>query len=240
VSSYSDLQARLHYVFHDQALLRQALTHRSFGATNNERLEFIGDSVLNLAVASLLYAEGEPSEGQLSYLRASLVREETLASLAQELGIGDCIRLGEGELRSGGSARPSILADALEAVMGAVYLDGGFDAAQELAGRLYRDRLRALDTRASAKDAKTRLQEILQGRKLKVPAYAVTAISGPAHQQLFRVRCEVAELGMQTHGEGSSRRAAEQQAAEHMIVQLQAHHRTARKPSRLGTSPQES
>lgn len=240
MSSFSNLQVRLQYVFHDSALLRQALTHRSFGATNNERLEFIGDSVLNLAVASLLYDDGEPSEGQLSYLRASLVREETLASLAQELGIGDCIRLGEGELRSGGSTRPSILADALEAVMGAVYLDGGFDVAHKLAERLYQDRLRALDTHASAKDAKTRLQEMLQGRRLKVPVYTVMAISGPAHQQLFQVRCEVAELALQAQGEGGSRRAGEQQAAELMLNLLLAQSKPARKPNPPSASPQES
>lgn len=240
MSSYSDLQARLQYAFHDSGLLRQALTHRSFGSSNNERLEFIGDSVLNLAVASLLYADGEPSEGQLSYLRASLVREETLADLAQELGISTCMRLGEGELRSGGNARPSILADALEAVMGAVYLDGGFDAALKLTERLYRDRLSVLDTRASAKDPKTRLQELLQGRRLKVPTYTIMTISGPAHQQLFKVQCEVAELALQTQGEGASRRAAEQQAAENMIGLLQSQSNSSRNSKRLGASSQES
>lgn len=216
----SDLQSRLGYAFSDAALLRQALTHRSHGADNNERLEFIGDSVLNLAVASLLYADGKADEGHLSYWRASLVREETLAILASEIGLGGVLRLGEGEARSGGATRPSILADALEAVMGAVFLDGGFDAARALAQRLYGPRLAGLDLRASAKDAKTRLQELLQGRKLKVPTYRVVATTGPAHRQSFDVSCEVPELGLRTVGSGASRRAAEQEAAQAMIPLL--------------------
>ncbi len=239
LSSLSDLQARLHYAFRDQSLLRQALTHRSYGARNNERLEFIGDSVLNLAVASLLYAHGQASEGHLSYLRASLVREETLVELAQDLNLGQCLLLGEGEQRSGGGARASILADALEAIVGAVYLDGGFVAAQGLAERLYRPRMETLDMQASAKDPKTRLQELLQGRKFKVPTYHVVGTSGPAHQQQFQVQCDVAELSLQTLGEGASRRAAEQQAAERMLPLLQATPLSAGKPAHKGRSSQE-
>lgn len=238
MSSSSELQARLHYDFRDPALLTQALTHRSHGARNNERLEFIGDAVLNLAVAAQLYGSGQASEGHLSYWRASLVREETLAGLAQELGLGPCLLLGEGELRSGGSTRPSILADAFEAVMGAVFLDGGFVPAQELAERLLRGRLETLDRLTSAKDAKTRLQEILQGSKLKVPVYKVVATSGPAHLQHFHVQCEVAERDLRTQGEGTSRRAAEQMAAEHMIEQLQSGAKPARKPRRPGAPAQ--
>ena len=238
-SGLSELQARLHYAFRDQSLLRQALTHRSYSARNNERLEFIGDSVLNLAVASLLYADGQASEGHLSYLRASLVREETLVELAQDLGLGQCLLLGEGEQRSGGGTRASILADALEAIVGAVYLDGGFMQAQALAERLYRPRLDTLDMQASAKDPKTRLQEILQGRKLKVPTYHVVTTSGPAHQQQFEVQCDVAELGLRTLGEGASRRAAEQQAAERMLPLLKAAPASAGKPAPKGRASQE-
>ena len=214
------LQSRLGYAFADPALLRQALTHRSYGASNNERLEFLGDSVLNLAVAQLLYAQPLASEGRLSYWRASLVREATLAELALELDLGACLALGEGEARSGGAQRASILADALEAVLGAVLLDGGVDAARQLVERLYMKRLRQLDVQASAKDAKTRLQERLQARRLKVPVYSVLATHGPAHAQAFDVRCEVAELGLRSAGSGASRRAAEQQAAHAMIELL--------------------
>ncbi len=216
------LQSRLGYTFRDPELLRQALTHRSFGATNNERLEFLGDSVLNLAVAALLYAQPPASEGRLSYWRATLVREATLADLGAGLDLGACIALGEGELRSGGAQRASIVADALEAVLGAVFVDGGFDAASALVARLYAQRLRAVDLRASAKDAKTRLQELLQARRLKVPAYSVVATRGPAHAQEFDVQCAVAELGLCSAGHGPSRRAAEQQAAQAMIEQLAA------------------
>jgi ribonuclease-3 len=211
------LQSRLGYTFADPALLRQALTHRSFGATNNERLEFLGDSVLGLAIAQLLYALPQASEGRLSYWRASLVREATLAELALELDLGASLALGEGEQRSGGAQRASILADALEALFGAVLLDGGFDAARELVARLYAQRLRDVDLQASAKDAKTRLQELLQSRRLNVPQYTVLATHGPAHAQAFDVQCEVAELGLRSAGSGASRRGAEQQAAQAMI-----------------------
>lgn len=216
------LEVALGHVFHDPALLRRALTHRSHGASNNERLEFLGDSVLNLSVARMLYDDEGASEGQLSYWRAGLVREQTLAEIAREIGLGRMLLLGEGEQRSGGARRASILADALEAVIGAVYVDAGFDAARELVVRLWASRVAELDRRASAKDAKTRLQELLQGRRIALPSYAVTETSGPAHDPRFAVRCDVAGLGLSTAGEGGSRRAAEQQAAEAMIARIEA------------------
>ena len=222
MSALEQLQARLRYRFRDCALLRQALTHRSHGAENNERLEFLGDAALNLLVASLLYADGEADEGHLSYWRAALVREATLAELAREAGLGELLSLGEGEQRSGGRRRNSILADALEALIGAVYLDGGIDAAGALVRRLYGERLRQMDLRASAKVAKTTLQEILQGRKMQLPGYRVLQTSGPPHAQHFVVQCEVVELGLQSAGEGPSRRTAEQQAAQSMIELLRA------------------
>lgn len=220
IGAVEELQSRLRYRFRDPALLRQALTHRSHGAHNNERLEFLGDAALNLLVASFLYADGQADEGHLSYWRAALVREATLAELAQEAGLGDMLLLGEGEQRSGGRRRHSILADALEALIGAVYLDGGLDAASDLVRRLYGERLTQLDLHASAKDPKTTLQEILQGRHMPLPAYRVQHTSGPAHAQHFVVDCEVAGLGLLSSGEGTSRRAAEQHAAQAMIALL--------------------
>ena len=205
---------RLGHSFRAPELLRQALTHRSFGTPHNERLEFLGDGVLNCVVASLLF-ERFPrlSEGHLSRLRASLVNQDTLSRLAAELALGDHLQLGEGELKSGGFRRPSILADALEAVFGAVYLDAGFDAASALIGRIYRPLLDALDPKAMGKDPKTLLQEYLQGRRLPLPAYAVVSVSGEAHEQHFRVECVLADLDIRTEGTGPSRRAAEQEAA---------------------------
>ncbi len=220
VNPLDELQSRLGYRFRDPELLRLALTHRSHGAHNNERLEFLGDAALNLIVAVLLFVDGEADEGHLSYWRAALVREATLAELAREAGLGRQLLLGEGERRSGGERRESILADALEALIGAVFLDGGLDAAGALARRLYGDRLRQLDLHASAKDPKTTLQELLQGRKLQLPAYRVLDTSGPPHAQQFAVLCEVAELGLHSRGQGASRRAAEQQAAQSMIALL--------------------
>ena len=205
---------RLGHSFRAPELLRQALTHRSFGTPHNERLEFLGDGVLNCVVASLLF-ERFPrlSEGHLSRLRASLVNQDTLSRLAAELALGDHLQLGEGELKSGGFRRPSILADALEAVFGAVYLDAGFDAASALIRRIYRPLLDALDPKAMGKDPKTLLQEYLQGRRLPLPAYAVVGVSGEAHEQHFRVECVLADLDIRTEGTGPSRRAAEQEAA---------------------------
>jgi ribonuclease-3 len=208
------LLSRLGYQFKDMGLLRQAVTHRSFGSPNNERLEFLGDGVLNCAIASILYRHfPQLPEGNLSRLRANLVNQESLSLLAGRLDLGSHLRLGEGELKSGGFRRPSILADAFEAILGAVYLDGGFTAAGELIERLYQPLLAGLDPRAQGKDPKTLLQELLQGRRLALPLYNVIEVAGEAHEQHFRVECVIPELNIRTEGEGTSRRAAEQSAA---------------------------
>ena len=205
---------RLDHTFRRPELLRQALTHRSFGLPHNERLEFVGDAVLNCVVALELYDRfPEVPEGELSRARASLVNRDTLAQLARRMGLGDAIRLGEGESRSGGGDRSSILADTLEAVFGAVFLDAGFEAAREIVGRAYADLLCDADPSQLGKDPKTRLQEWLQARKLPVPDYSVTETTGEAHAQRFGVECRIPALGIATHGSGSSRRAAEQDAA---------------------------
>lgn len=212
------LERALGYSFQQQELLRQALTHRSHSSPHNERLEFLGDSVLNCTVATLLY-QRFPSvkEGDLSRLRASLVRQETLAEIGEKLSVGDVLRLGEGELKSGGFRRPSIIADALEALFGAIYLDAGFDAAQRVIGDLYHSRLEELDPRKAGKDAKTSLQEYLQARRLPVPIYTLKATHGDAHAQQFSISCAVPDLQIETQGHGPSRRAAEQQAAQVML-----------------------
>jgi len=212
------LQDRLGHRFASPTLLQQALTHRSFSADHNERLEFLGDSVLNLAVAHLLFrALGELPEGDLSRVRANLVKQDTLQALALGLQLPSVLRLGEGELRSGGQKRPSILADALEALIGAVYLDGGYAAAQTLVERLFQDVDIQPQMSAAAKDPKTELQEWLQGRKLPLPQYSVVATTGAAHRQTFEVACEVRELRQSQRGLGASRRAAEQAAAAAML-----------------------
>jgi ribonuclease-3 len=215
------LQQRLQHTFKNLDLLKQALTHRSFSADHNERLEFLGDSVLNLAVSDLLYERlASLPEGDLSRVRANLVKQETLHQLSVDLGLADQIRLGEGEMRSGGQKRPSILADALEAVIGAVYLDGGFAAAQSLVLRLYKalEINPAMD--AIGKDPKTELQEWLQGRKMKLPLYRVVGTLGAAHKQTFDVECEIIELNLTERGIGGSRRAGEQAAAIAMLQTL--------------------
>lgn len=209
------LALRLGYSFNEPSLLRQALTHRSHGTPNNERLEFLGDGLLNFVVARMLF-ERFPKlpEGDLSRLRANLVNQHSLAEIASSLELGDQLRLGEGELKSGGFRRPSILADALEAVIGAIFLDGGFAAAEQVLQRLYESGLKEIDPHAMGKDPKTMLQEVLQGRRLALPQYSVVDVSGEAHEQHFRVECAINELAVRTHGEGPSRRAAEQQAAK--------------------------
>jgi ribonuclease-3 len=208
------LTDRLGYVFRHRALLDQALTHRSHGAAHNERLEFIGDAVLNCVIAAALYERfPEVPEGDLSRIRAHLVNRDTLARLARTLDLGALLRFGEGEQRSGGADRTSIVADALEAVFGAVFLDGGFDAAREAIGAAYAGELADLDPAALGKDPKTRLQEWLQARRLQVPQYAVVDTAGAAHAQSFTVECRVATLGVVTSGVGPTRRAAEQAAA---------------------------
>ena len=202
------------YRFRNAELLRQALTHRSFGVPHNERLEFLGDSVLNCVVAATLFEHfPQLPEGDLSRLRASLVNQQTLFEIAQHAGLGDQLRLGEGELKSGGAQRPSILADALEALIGAAFLDGGFAAAQAMVLHLFERQLRAADPQTIGKDAKTLLQEFLQARRIALPQYTVVATAGEAHEQNFRVECAIPELNIRTHGEGSSRRSAEQMAA---------------------------
>ncbi|HSO05985.1 MAG TPA: ribonuclease III [Pelomicrobium sp.] len=222
------LARRLGYLFRDRRLLRQALTHRSHGVPHNERLEFLGDGVLNLAVAVLLFERlGEASEGALSRLRANLVNQETLAAVAGEMGVGAHVRLGEGELKSGGAARPSILADTVEALLGAIYLDGGFGAALDVVRALLGPRVAAADTRDVGKDPKTRLQELLQGRRLGLPKYQQLAARGQAHAQTFEVECLVEALGLRCSGEGSSRRRAEQEAARRMLALMDLPHANA-------------
>jgi ribonuclease-3 len=206
------------YVFADPALLRQALTHRSFGVPHNERLEFVGDAVLNCVVARSLY-ERFPAlpEGDLSRVRAHLVNRDTLSQVARRIGLGSAIRLGEGETRSGGAERPSILADAMEAVFGAVFIDGGFTAATRVIDGVYAEILRDSDPAVLGKDAKTRLQEWLQSRRMSVPEYAIIATTGEAHAQHFDVECRIPEMAIVARGRGTSRRAAEQDAAQHAL-----------------------
>jgi|SRR5258706_899719 len=202
------------YSFSNAGLLRQALTHRSFGAPHNERLEFLGDGVLNCVVAAALFERfSQLPEGELSRLRASLVNQQSLFEAAQRIGLGSQLLLGEGEMKSGGAQRPSILADALEALIGATFLDGGFAAARALVLRLLEVQFAAADPQVVGKDAKTLLQEFLQARRIALPQYSVVATSGEAHEQSFRVECAIPELNIRTHGEGSSRRSAEQVAA---------------------------
>ncbi len=219
----SELQVRLGYAFRQQALLQQAVTHRSFSADHNERLEFLGDSVLNLSVAHLLFTQlANLPEGDLSRVRANLVKQDTLHQLAKTLDLPAVMRLGEGEMRSGGQNRPSILADALEAIIGAVYLDGGYKDAQALVERLFAQVDIKPDMQAVGKDPKTELQEWLQGRKLALPKYTVVGTSGAAHRQQFEVSCEVTELRQTQQGSGASRRAAEQAAAAAMLQTLKS------------------
>jgi ribonuclease-3 len=212
--TYAALERQLGYEFSDSELLRRALTHRSKGAVNYERLEFLGDSVLSFVVAGALYEQFPAlSEGELTRLRASLVRMETLAGLARRLSLGDYLELGGGELKSGGYDRDSILADALEAVLGAIYVESGFDAVQAAILNLYRQTLSGIDPNFVGKDPKTRLQEHLQKYSLSTPVYTVLEITGEAHQQNFIVECSVTGLNQPVRGEGNSRRGAEQQAA---------------------------
>lgn len=208
------LERALGYCFVQPGLLLQALTHRSFGSPHNERLEFLGDSVLNCVVATVLFERFSAlREGELSRQRANLVKQDTLAEIASSLNIGDYLRLGEGELKSGGFRRPSILADGMEAIFGAIYLDGGFVAARAAIELLYQPLLAEVDPKASGKDAKTELQELLQARKLPLPQYNLVATRGEAHLQEFEVECLVPALEINVRGKGSSRRHAEQAAA---------------------------
>ncbi len=218
------VRERLHYQPQDPALFRAALTHRSASGENNERLEFLGDAVLNLALAHRLY-QGFPnaSEGDLSRLRARLVSREPLAEIALALGVGETLQLGSGELRSGGFRRQSILADALEALCGAIYLDGGLAAIEPVVARLFGARIAALPSPEALKDPKTRLQEYLQARSLTLPRYLIVGVEGEHHAQTFTVSCEVPALALRVEGSGSSRRGAEQQAAQAMLDALERH-----------------
>jgi ribonuclease-3 len=219
----SPLESRLRYEFRNAELLRQAMTHRSHSATHNERLEFLGDSVLNCVVAALLFQRfGKLDEGDLSRVRANLVKQQSLYEIAQALNVSEDLRLGEGELRSGGFRRPSILADTLEAIFGAIFLDGGFDAAYTAIKRLYTPVLDHIDPRTIGKDAKTLLQEYLQGHKIALPTYTVVATHGAAHNQQFEVECTVPKLEIKVSGSGASRRAAEQAAAKKALEEVVA------------------
>ena len=213
------LQTRLEHEFTNPHLLVQALTHRSFSSDHNERIEFLGDSVLNLAVAGLLYERlGELPEGDLSRARANLVKQETLHQVAVSLGLPSLLRLGEGEAKSGGQKRPSILADALEAVIGAIYLDAGFEVASTLVRRLFKDVEINAQMQAIGKDPKTELQEWLQGHKMALPIYRIVGTEGAAHKQTFDVECEIIEYRRAERGTGNSRRAGEQAAASAMLA----------------------
>ena len=216
------LEQALGYHFADPDLLRTALTHRSYGMPHNERLEFLGDSILNCVIALKLFQSFPNSaEGDLSRLRSNLVRKETLYHLAQKLNLGAALLLGEGELRSGGQDRPSMLADALEAILGAIYLDTGFSAVEAVISSLYAQKLQTIAPGEQIKDPKTRLQEYLQRRHLELPKYAVIATQGDAHEQSFQVMCEIAALKLRTEGQGSTRRLAEQGAAEKALLDLE-------------------
>ena len=214
---------KLRHVFSDQKLLRTALTHRSFGTPNNERLEFLGDGILDCVIAAALFHRfPDLPEGDLSRLRANLVRQDALHRLAIDLKVGECLRLGEGELKSGGAQRPSILADALEALLGAIYLDAGFEAAYKVIANLYQPLLDELKPGQVEKDAKTSLQEWLQGRKRPVPRYLLLEATGAAHEQRFEVACEIDNPRLRTIGHGPSRRIAEQVAADKALKELKA------------------
>jgi ribonuclease-3 len=217
------LQRRLGHGFARPSLLVQALTHRSFGAEHNERLEFLGDAVLSLGVSALLYERFSGSdEGDLTRVRAHLVREDSLHRAALTLGLPEVLRMSEGELRGGGAQRPSILADAVEAVIGAVFVDGGYAPAQAVVQRLFGEVIQATEADSWAKDAKTELQEWLQARRIAVPVYRITATRGQAHAQTFEVECAVPALGLAEQGEGRSRRIAEQEAARRLLDALKA------------------
>ena len=220
----SGLQDRLKHRFAQPQLLELALTHRSFSSQHNERLEFLGDSVLNLAVSRMLFtALRDQPEGDLSRVRANLVKQDTLHRLAVDLGLSGLIRLGDGEMRSGGQKRPSILADALEAIIGAVLMDAGYQAAESLVLRLFEKVAISPTMTAAAKDPKTELQEWLQARRMQLPIYRVAGTTGAAHQQTFDVECEIAELKQAQRGIGNSRRSGEQAAAAAMLQWLQEH-----------------
>ena len=218
----NQLERAIGHTFSDSSLLQMALTHRSHSSPHNERLEFLGDSILNGVIARQLFERfPELPEGDLSRLRANLVRQDSLHQLALTLSLGKFLRLGEGELKSGGSQRPSILADALEALFGAIWLDAGYDSASGVIVRLYTDLLTAIVPGQPIKDAKTRLQEVLQGKRLPLPKYSLIGTEGEAHAQQFKIACDIDSLRLRTEGSGGSRRAAEQMAAERALERMQ-------------------
>lgn len=215
------LKQSLAYTFDDDALLQRALTHRSAPGPNNERLEFLGDAVLQLVISELVFEDTQDiGEGQLSRLRSTLVKDLTLTELAQDLGIGEHLILGSGEKKSGGHRRSSILADALEAIFGAVYLDSGLEGARKIIHKAYGDRLHELPEAADLRDPKSRLQELLQGRQMALPDYTMQKVSGKAHKQSFEVACNITELDAVAIGTGSTRRDAEQEAALAMLEKI--------------------
>ncbi len=219
--SNNALERRIGYSFNDGSLLTLALTHRSVGANNNERLEFLGDSILNFVIAEALYRQfPKAREGQLSRLRAQLVKGVTLAEIAKEFGLGDYLLLGSGELKSGGFRRESILADAVESIIGAIFNDTGFEASKERILHWYNSRLESLSLQDNQKDPKTRLQEFLQSRQKELPKYEVVSVQGDAHDQTFFVECVVDMLKQKSEGQGSSRRIAEQQSARRALTAL--------------------
>ena len=222
IKPVNELARRIGHDFSDLSLFELALTHRSCGKKNNERLEFLGDSILNFVIADDLYARfPKAKEGELSRLRARMVKGVTLSEVARELGLGDYLRLGSGELKSGGFRRDSILADAVEAIIGAIYLDSDMDTARAYILKWFEQRLNTLDLNESLKDSKTRLQEFLQSRRLALPEYELTNVEGEAHAQTFYIDCRVSGLNNPAKGSGSSRRQAEQEAAKHALTALQ-------------------
>ena len=222
-STLESLEHAIGHRFVRRELLAQALTHRSHSTPHNERLEFLGDSILNCAIAALLYRLfPQLKEGDLSRLRASLVRQDALAEVAQGLNLGSYLQLGDGEIKSGGNRRPSTLADALEAVFGAVYIDAGFNAAANVIESLYQSLLQQVDPDLAGRDPKTELQELLQAKRLDLPRYELRSTQGEAHAQMFNVECVIAGLGISCKGAGSSRRAAEQEAARQALIRAKA------------------
>ena len=217
----SELELKLGHKFTKAVLLEQALTHRSFGAVHNERLEFLGDSILNCCIASMIFDQFPlMPEGELSRLRANLVNQSVLAAISVDLGLSNLLRLGDGEIKTGGEHRPSILGDALEAVLGAIYLDAGFASASRVVSVLFATRMDSVRDVKPVKDAKTGLQEWLQGKHLPLAEYKVKRVEGESHRQIFHVECEVVMLGVRADGSGLSRRLAEQEAAAHALVTL--------------------
>ncbi len=223
-NAINGLLKKIEYTFNDVLLLEEALTHRSYSSKNNERLEFLGDGILNFVIADELFKlYPDVQEGDLSRLRANLVNKDSLAEIAIHLELGDVIKLGSGELKSGGFRRPSILADAVESILGAVYSDGGFEPCRELIVRLYNNRLVSSMDLQRLKDAKTQLQELLQSRHFALPDYCVENITGQAHAQIFHVKCSIEKMRINVIGEGKSRRKAEQIAAANAITKVEQH-----------------